>query len=105
MKYLKLIREFKNNSIIDAKMSEIKDLISNVSDQDILYEWENKYDHQLFVSFSYNEEYYKYELDIKDLFIKKFKNDTLEYDNTLTSLEEGLSIIYDDVVSIIESQK
>lgn len=105
MKYLKLIREFKNNSIIDAKMSEIKDLISNVSDQDILYEWENKYDHQLFVSFSYNEEYFKYELDIKDLFIKKFKNDKLEYDNTLTSLEEGLSIIYDDVVSIIESQK
>ena len=102
MKYLRLIREFKVNNVIEAKMSEIKDLVSNVSDQEILYEWENKHDHQLFISFSYNEDYFKYELDIKDLFIKKFKNDKIEYDNTLTSLEEGLTIIYDDVVSIIE---
>jgi hypothetical protein len=47
-----LSEQFKNNNIIEAKMNEIKDLISNVSDQEILYEWENKYDHQLFISFS-----------------------------------------------------
>jgi hypothetical protein len=101
MKFIKLIKEFKENNLIDAKMSELKDIISNISDQEILYEWENKFDHQLFITFSIKENNYKYELDINDLFLKKYNNDNLIYDKTLSSLEEGLNTIYNDVLELL----
>lgn len=101
MKFIKLIKEFKENNLIDAKMSELKDIISNISDQEILYEWENKFDHQLFITFSIEENNYKYELDINDLFLKKYNNDNLIYDKTLSSLEEGLNIIYNEVIDLL----
>jgi hypothetical protein len=51
MKHLKLFEEFIENSdnIIDAKMSEIRDLIEGISDEghNLIYEWENKDNHEL----------------------------------------------------------
>lgn len=102
MKFIKLIKEFKENNLIEAKMSELKDIISNISDEEILYEWENKFDHQLFITFSHKDNYYKYELDINDLFLKKYNNDNLIYDKTLSSLEDGLDIIYKEILKLIE---
>ena len=87
------------------KMSELKDIISNITDNEVLYEWENKFDHQLFITFSYNENYIKYELNVNDLYLKKFNNENLIYDNTLSSLEDGLNIIYKEVTEIVEEIK
>ncbi len=105
MKFIKLIKEFKENDLIESKMSELKDIISNITDNEVLYEWENKFDHQLFITFSYNENYIKYELNVNDLYLKKFNNENLIYDNTLSSLEDGLDIIYKEVTEIVESIK
>tara|TARA_Y100000389_G_scaffold53168_1_gene49031 strand:- start:3785 stop:4102 length:318 start_codon:yes stop_codon:yes gene_type:complete len=105
MKFIKLIKEFKENDLIESKMSELKDIISNITDNEVLYEWENKFDHQLFITFSYNENYIKYELNVNDLYLKKFNNENLIYDNTLSSLEDGLNIIYKEVTEIVESIK
>lgn len=105
MKFIKLIKEFKENDLIESKMSELKDIISNITDNEVLYEWENKFDHQLFITFSYNENYIKYELNVNDLYLKKFNNENLIYDNTLSSLEDGLDIIYKEVIEIVESIK
>ena len=44
-KWGQFIREFVENSdsIIDAKMQELKDLVDGVSDgQNFIYEWQNK---------------------------------------------------------------
>tara|TARA_B100001059_G_C17509969_1_gene415335 strand:- start:243 stop:560 length:318 start_codon:yes stop_codon:yes gene_type:complete len=102
MKFIKLIREFKENNLIEAKMSELQDIISNITDNEVLYEWENKFDHQLFITFSYDENHMKYELNVSDLYLKKFNNENLIYDKTLSSLEEGLNIIYNEVVDIVD---
>ena len=105
MKFIKLIKEFKENDIIESKMSELEDIISNITDNEVLYEWENKFDHQLFITFSYNENYIKYELNVNDLFLKKFNNENLMYDKTLSSLEYGLDIIYKEVTEIVKKIK
>lgn len=102
MKFIKLIKEFKESNLIESKMSELKDIISNISDNEVLYEWENKFDHELFITFSYNDNYIKYELDINDLFLKKYNNENLIYDKPLSSLEEGLDMIYNEVTKIVE---
>jgi hypothetical protein len=103
MRFIRSINEFKQNNLIESKMSELKDIISNISDQEILYEWETKFDHQLFITFSYKKDYFKYELDINDLFLKKYNNDNLIYDKTLSSLEDGLDIIYNEVLKLLEN--
>tara|TARA_X000000368_G_C23021036_1_gene708014 strand:- start:960 stop:1277 length:318 start_codon:yes stop_codon:yes gene_type:complete len=105
MKFIKLIKEFKNNDLIESKMSELEDVISNIADNKVLYEWENKFDHQLFITFSYDENYIKYELNVNDLYLKKFNNENLIYDKTLSSLEDGLNIIYKEVTEIVENIK
>lgn len=105
MKFIKLIKEFKNNDLIESKMSELEDVISNIADNKVLYEWENKFDHQLFITFSYDENYIKYELNVNDLYLKKFNNENLIYDKTLSSLEDGLNIIYKEVTEIVEKIK
>jgi len=105
MKFIKLIKEFKENDLIESKMSELEDIISNITDNEVLYEWENKFDHQLFITFSYDDNHIKYELNVNDLFLKKFNNENLIYDKTLFTLEDGLDIIYKEVTKIVENIK
>ena len=68
-KYNQFIREFveDSNSIVDAKMQELNDLINSISDgepsQNLIYEWENKNDHALVVNFTNNDVSIRYEFD------------------------------------------
>ncbi len=97
------IREFVEDSpnVIDAKMTELKDLISNVSDDNILYEWENKNDHELVVSFTVNDLSIKYDFDIDDLNLTKTSGNEVEFRTPVNDVEEGLDIIEKDVYSIL----
>jgi hypothetical protein len=98
------IREFIENSdnLIDIKMQEIKDLIDGVSQgQNIVYEWKNMNDHQLDVSFTVGEMSIKYEFDIDQLEITKVANDTIDFKETVESIDEGLDIIEKDIHSIL----
>jgi len=97
------IREFVEDSfnVIDAKMAELKDLISNVSDDNILYEWENKSDHELVVSFTIGDLSVKFDFDIDDLNLTKTSNDEVEFRTPVDSVEEGLDIIEKDIHSIL----
>ncbi len=101
--WTQFIREFVEDSfnIIDAKMAEIKDLISNVSDDNILYEWENKNDHELVVSFTVNDLSIKYDFDIDDLNLTKTAGDKIDFRTSVESIEEGLDIIEKDIHSIL----
>ncbi len=97
------IREFVEDSpnVIDAKMTELKDLISNVSDDNILYEWENKNDHELVVSFTVNDLSIKYDFDIDDLNLTKTSGNEVEFRTPVNDVEEGLDIIEKDFYSIL----
>lgn len=97
------IREFvESDNYIDSKMSELKDLIEGVSGgQHIIYEWENKNDHQLTVSFSTDGVSAKYEFDIDDLRVTKTVGESIDFDSEVDSVEEGLELIERDVQSIL----
>jgi hypothetical protein len=102
-KWNQFIREFvENDSIIDVKMQELKDLVDGMSDgQNIIYEWENKEDHQLSISFSTGELSIKYEFDIDDLMVTKTAGDIIDFDTKVESIDEGLDMIEKDIQSIL----
>ena len=101
-KYNQFIREFLSTSIVDSKMQELKDLISNISDgQNMVYEWENKDDHQLSISFSTSEISVKYEFDIDQLTVSKIVGEVNDFVNKVESIDEGLDIIEKDIQLIL----
>ena len=52
------------DSYLDMRMQEIKDLLDNTENSDtLIYEWENKDDHELFINFSANGMNVRYEFD------------------------------------------
>ena len=97
------IREFvESESFIDAKMSELRDLVDGATDgNNIIYEWENKNDHELTVTFSTGELSIKYDFDIDDLYVTKTAGSNVDFQTSVESIEEGLDIIEKDIQSIL----
>lgn len=104
-KWGEFIREYSDSSdenIIDKKMQEIKDLVDGISDgNNMIYEWENKGDHELTVSFSTGELSLRYNFDIDQLSVTKQAGDIVDFVNKVDSIEKGLSMIEKDIQSII----
>ena len=102
-KWDQFIREFvENDSIIDVKMQELKDLVEGISSgQNFIYEWENKNDHQLLVNFSTGELSIRYEFDIDDLIITKLVGETVDFTENVESIDEGLDMIEKDIQMIL----
>lgn len=103
MKYLKVFEEFIENSdnVIDAKMQELKDLIDGLSDNSIIYEWENKSDHEIIVNFTKSELSIRYEFDIDQMYVAKFVGNTTDFHTDVDSIDEGLDIIEKDIQGIL----
>lgn len=103
-KYNEFIREFVetgSDSVLDAKMQEIKELVDSIGGQAFMYEWENKNDHELFVNFTSNELVLRYEFDIDDLILKKIASNVVDFETKVNSIDEGLDIIEKDIHSIL----
>jgi hypothetical protein len=103
-KYNEFIREFVetgSDSVLDAKMQEIKELVDSIGGQAFMYEWENKNDHELFVNFTSNELVLRYEFDIDDLMLKKIASNVVDFETAVSSIDEGLDIIEKDIHSIL----
>ena len=103
-KYNEFIREFVetgSDSVLDAKMQEIKELVDSIGGQAFMYEWENKNDHELFVNFTSNELVLRYEFDIDDLMLKKIASNVVDFETKVNSIDEGLEIIEKDIHSIL----
>ncbi len=96
------IKEFVNSeNYIDTKMQEIKDLVDGISDKNIIYEWQNKNDHQLTISFSTSTLSLKYEFDIDELKVMKIAGDVVDFETEVESIDEGIDIIEKDIQSIL----
>ena len=106
-KWNQFIREFveNSNSVVDAKMQEISDLINSISDNDpdqnLIYEWENKNDHELIINFNDDNVSIRYEFDIDDLYLTKFAGETVDFEQPVESIDEGLDIIEKDLQMIL----
>lgn len=102
--YTQFIREFVeigSNSVLDAKMQEIKELVDSIGAQVFMYEWENKNDHELFINFTNNELILRYEFDIDDLMLRKIASNVIDFETKVGSIDEGLDIIEKDIHSIL----
>ena len=90
------------DSYLDMRMQEIKDLLDNTENSDtLIYEWENKDDHELFINFSANGMNIRYEFDIDDMKVTKIANDVLDYEEQVESMEAGVEMIEKDIHSIL----
>lgn len=101
-----------SESLIDAKMQEINDLVNSIvqgqaqgqaqsKSQSLIYEWENKNDHDLIVNFTKDDLAIKYEFSIDDLYVTKYAGDIVDFETSVESIDEGLSIIEKDIQSIL----
>ena len=90
------------DSYLDMRMQEIKDLLDNTENSEtLIYEWENKDDHELFINFSANGMNVRYEFDIDDMKVTKIANDVLDYEEEVESMEAGVEMIEKDIHSIL----
>jgi hypothetical protein len=102
-KWNQFIREFvESEGYINSKMSELKDLVDSATDgNNIIYEWENKEDHELVVTFSTGDISIKYDFDIDDLYIVKTAGNNIDFQTNVNSIEAGIEIIEKDIQSIL----
>ena len=102
-KFNEFIREFvESESYIDAKMQELKDLVDGATDgNNIIYEWENKNDHELTDTFSTNNLSIRYDFDIDDLHVTKTAGGKVDFHTEVESIDAGLEIIEKDIQSIL----
>jgi hypothetical protein len=99
-RYNQFIREFIENSdnILDNKMVELKDLVNSISDgHNMIYEWENKNDHELVINFTINSLTITYQFDIDSLYVQKVVGGSVDFHETVESIDEGLSMIEKDI--------
>lgn len=91
--------EYKD-SYIDSKLSEIEDLVKSFTEgKDLMYEWENKNDHNVVITYQINGDATKFEMDIDDGKIIKIKNDKIVLQEVIDSPEEGLDLIEKEIQS------
>jgi hypothetical protein len=102
-----------SESLIDAKMQEISDLVSSIAQsqsqgqaqsksQSLIYEWENKNDHDLIVNFTKDDLAIKYEFSIDNLYVIKYAGDVVDFEKSVDSIDEGLDIIEKDIQYILD---
>lgn len=105
MRHLKLFEEFVekfDNDVIDAKMTELRELVDSFSDgQNLIYEWENKDDHQILINFTSDELSVRYEFDIESMVVTKVIDDEVIFSDDVESIDEGLDIIEKDIHNIL----
>ena len=97
-----------SDSYLDMRMQEIKNKLDKIENSEtLIYEWENKDDHELFINFSTNDMNVRYELDIDDMKVDKIINDVLVYshkfqfDKKTDEVDQAIDVIKKDIYSIL----
>jgi hypothetical protein len=100
--FIKEDLDLDNKSYLDSRMQEIKDMLVGIADgQTLIYEWENKNDHELSISFTTDSLSIKYEFDIDDLTVSKIVGDTVDFTSDVDSVDKGIEVIKNDIHSIL----
>jgi hypothetical protein len=103
-RFKQFVNENVNNpdSYLDSKMQEIKDMISAIDNStSLIYDWENKNDHELYVNFSKDDLSIRYEFDIDDLKLTKIAGGVTDFQTSVDSIDAGINMIESDINSIL----
>jgi hypothetical protein len=83
-------------------MTELKELIDSVSDgHNLLYEWENKNDHEIIINFNWDDLSIRYEFSIDNMSVTKIVGEQIDFQEDVSSIDEALDIIEKDIHNII----
>ena len=95
-KFLEFV-EFKS-SYIDAKLEELEELVKSFTEgKDLMYEWKNKDDHQVVITYQLNGDATKFEMDLDSGLVIKTHNDKIVLEEEIEYEEEGLDIIEKEI--------
>ena len=101
-KFSHYILESKDNSIIDAKLDELSDLLKNSSNKtDLMYQWEDEEESELIINFMIDNKSYRYEFELDDLFLIKIIENKIDYTKKVSSIDEGMDMIEKETQDII----
>ncbi len=108
IKNIKRFKQFVNENVnnpdsyLDSKMQEIKDMIGTIENvTSLIYDWENKNDHELYVNFSKDDLSIRYEFDIDDLKLTKIAGGVMDFQTAVDSMDAGINMIESDINSIL----
>lgn len=114
-RFREFIREFveQNLDYISARMQELQDEISNLSDVEsgssLMYNWSKGNDEHLVINFTIDDIPYRYELDLKKdtpFIVKEYIDNQLSFEEEVSDEEDGLFLIEKkirDVLGLYES--
>ncbi len=88
------------DSYIDIKMQELRDLILSISNN-FKFSWENLNDSILKVILIANNMNVEYVFDISNMSLIKTANNVKDFDNSVSSIDDGISQIQSDIYSLI----
>lgn len=88
------------DSYIDIKMQELRDLILSISNN-FKFSWENLNDSILKVMLIANNMNVEYVFDISNMSLIKTANNVKDFDNSVSSIDDGISQIQSDIYSLI----
>ena len=117
-KWKEFIKENLDDDYLSTKMIELEDLISNIDkdtiNSEFIYNWNNETGDYLVVNFFVDDLPYRYELDLKydtPFIVKKFVDGEevkilklKTFDEKEDGLEEGLDIIENDIINILDKK-
>lgn len=101
-RFREFIREFveQNLDYISARMQELQDEISNLSDVEsgssLMYNWSKGNDEHLVINFTIDDIPYRYELDLKKdtpFIVKEYIDNQLSFEEEVSDEEDGLFLI------------
>ena len=108
IKNIKRFKQFVNENVnnpdsyLDSKMQEIKDMIGTIENgTSLIYDWENKNDHELYINFSKDDLSIRYEFDIDDLKLTKIAGGATDFQTAVDSMDAGINMIESDINSIL----
>lgn len=88
------------DSYIDIKMQELRDLVSSISNN-YQFSWENSNDSILKVKLLANAMTMEYILDVQNMTLIKNANNVKDFENSVSSIDDGISQIESDIYSLI----
>jgi hypothetical protein len=107
---IKKFFEFKSESFIDSKLDELKDLVSDFSNN-FVFSWEEN-DDVISINLDFDNSTHLYIIDTHDNILSKYfkeeidldieSNKYIEFKKDFSNLDDALDIIEKDIMSILE---
>lgn len=89
---------FVASDYVEARLSEIRDLVSKRVQGEFVYTWKTEDDHHVVLTFVWDEVSVKYDFDVDDLFVEKTSGEIVDFKKKVDSLQHAMELIEQDLM-------